>query len=383
MNLFGAQVLVSSGPGGSFWLEDATLSFADGLITGINRIDPLHPIIDTRAQGIAQLVPGFVDMHCHGGGGGSFPTGDVAQARVASAFHLRHGTTSLIASLVTAPHSEILAACEQLAPLVPEGVLAGLHLEGPYLSHLRCGAQDPRWLRDPDAQEIAELFGAARGAIRQVTIAPELPGAIDAIRQITALGAVAAIGHTNAQTHHVHAAIVAGARVITHFGNAMPPLHHREANATACMLADPSLVCELIVDGHHLSEPMFHIAARTAGAGRWALITDAISAAGRPDGEYPLGSQTVSVQNGQARLTGDRQAPLAGSLLTMDQAVRNAIQWGTSPIDTFEAASLTGATTLGLPHGTGRIAIGAPADLVGLNAVHEVVAVWKHGIRVS
>ena len=383
MNLSAALVLVSSGPGGSFWLSDATLSLADGFITGINRTDKLNPVIDTRAEGIALLVPGFVDSHCHGGGGGSFPSGDVAQARLAAGFHLHHGTTSLLASLVTAPHAELLAACEQLAPLVAEGILAGLHLEGPYLSHLRCGAQDPRWLREPDPHEISELFAAARGTIRQVTIAPELPGAIDAIHQITGLGAVAALGHTNAEAHHVDAAVAAGARVATHFGNAMPPLHHREANATASILTNPLLVCELIVDGHHLSEPMFHIATRTAGTGRWSLITDAIGATGQPDGQYVLGSQPVTVQNGEARLTNDPHAALAGSLLTMDQAVRNAITWGANPIDVFEGASLTGASTLGLPHATGRIAIGAPADIVGLNAAYEVTAVWKCGIRIS
>ena len=382
MNLVNANVLVSSGPGGSFWLENTTLTLHDGYVAGINRMDPGHEVIDTRALGITMLVPGFVDMHCHGGGGGSFPSGDVDQARMAATFHLRHGTTSLLGSLVTAPHNELVAACTQLAPLVREGVLAGIHLEGPYLSHLRCGAQDPRWLRDPDPHEIDELFGVAGDTIRQVTIAPELPGALAAIRQITSHGAVAALGHTNAEAHHIAAAVAAGARIATHLCNAMPSLHHREPSSTASMLTNPEIVCELIADGHHLSRSMFQTLTRTLGPGRWALITDAISAAGQPDGKYALGSQSVSLSNGQVRLVDTPNNALAGSVLTMDQALRNAISWGVDPILASESASLSAAMALGLDQKTGRIALDAPANIVGLNAEFDVVAVWKQGTRV-
>jgi N-acetylglucosamine-6-phosphate deacetylase len=391
MNLAAARILVSSGVGQSFWMTDATLTVSHGRIVGINRIDPQHNVIDTRADGIALLVPGFVDMHCHGGGGGSFPSGQIGQARTAAAFHLRHGTTSVVASLVTAPHAELLEACAALAPLVFEGMLAGIHLEGPYLSALRCGAQDPRWLRHPNPKEIDELFAAAQGTIRQVTIAPELPGAIDAIKQITRFGAVAAIGHTNADTHTVEAAIGAGARIATHLCNAMPPFHHREDSSTLSMLTSEELICELIADGQHLSTPMFQMLTRSAGPGRWALITDAISAAGQPDGLSSLGSQQVILRNGAARLVTSTnhhgvqssEDPLAGSVLTMDQAVRNALAWGTEPTVAFEAASVVAAEALALEHGIGRLAIGSPADIVGLDANHHVVAVWKHGTRLS
>jgi N-acetylglucosamine-6-phosphate deacetylase len=382
MNLAGTNVLASSGPGYSFWLEDATLTIHDGLVVGINQMSSRFETIDTRSLGITMLVPGFVDMHCHGGGGGSFTSGDVDQARRAASFHLQHGTTSLMASLVTAPHDDLLVACKQLAPLVHEGILAGIHLEGPYLSHLRCGAQDPRWLRHPDPREIDELFAAAGDTIRQVTIAPELPGAIDAIRQIAHNGAVAAIGHTNADAHHVEQAVAAGARIATHLCNAMPPLHHRDPSSTASMLTNPEIICELIADGHHLSESMFQILSRSAGPGRWALVTDAMSAAGQPDGEYTLGSQTVSLRNGQVRLVNHPNNALAGSVLTMDQALRNSVAWGVDPIQACESASLTPAQALGLGEKNGRLALGAPADIVGLSADYEVLAVWKQGIRV-
>jgi N-acetylglucosamine-6-phosphate deacetylase len=381
LNLSAAQVLVASRNGGSFWLRDATITITNGHIIGINRIDANSSVVDTCTDDIALLVPGFVDMHCHGGGGGSFPSGDADQARAAAAFHGQHGSTSVIASLVTAPHEELLHACDALAPLVSEGVLAGIHLEGPYLSELRCGAQDPRWLRDPNPNEIDELFAAAKGTIRQVTIAPELPGAINAIEQITRLGAVAAIGHTNAQAHTVSEAIAAGARIATHLCNAMPPFHHREPTATLSMLTNPAIICELIADGHHLSASMFQMLTRTAGPGRWTLITDAIGATGQPDGTYSLGSQTVTLQNGVVRLAGP-DAALAGSVLTMDQALRNAIAWGSDPAQAFEAASLVGATALGLDRSVGRLGVGAVADIVGLNERYEVVAVWKRGNRI-
>jgi N-acetylglucosamine-6-phosphate deacetylase len=380
-NLSAPQILVSTGVGQSFWLKDASLTVARDQVIGINRTNPEFEVFDTRAEGVEFLVPGFVDMHCHGGGGGSFPSGDIAQARKAAAFHAYHGSTSVIASLVTAPHTELLQACGELAPLVSEGVLAGIHLEGPYLSELRCGAQDPRWLRDPNREEIDELFAAAAGTIRQVTIAPELPGAIEAIQQITRHGAVAAIGHTNADSTIVLNAVAAGARIATHLCNAMPPFHHREHTGTLSLLTNELVICELIVDGHHLSESMFQMLTRTAGPGRWALITDAISAAGQPDGIYTLGSQSVILQDGVARLQTDT-APLAGSVLTMDTAVRKAIAWGAKPTHAFEAASGVAAAALELNSGAGRIAVGSAADFVGLNSRYEVVAVWKRGVRI-
>lgn len=381
MNLSAARVLVSSGVGPSFWLKDATLTAANGHIVGINRIDVNQPVLDTRADGIAYLVPGFVDMHCHGGGGGSFPSGDVDQARTAANFHAHHGSTSVMASLVTAPHQELLEACESLAPLVSEGVLAGIHLEGPYLSALRCGAQDPRWLRDPNTRELEELFAAAKGTIRQVTIAPELPGAIGAIKQITRLGAVAAIGHTNAGTQTVIEAVAAGARIATHLCNAMPPFHHREPSATLSLLTNTAIICELIADGNHLTASTFQMLTRTAGPKRWALITDAVGATGQPDGSYNLGSQTVVLQNGVVRLA-NQEAALAGSVLTMDRALQNAVGWGTEPIHALEACSLVAATALGLDHTIGRLGVGSVADIVGLNERYEVIAVWRQGKRI-
>jgi N-acetylglucosamine-6-phosphate deacetylase len=435
MNLFASAVFVCAQKGSPIWLKDATLTISGGQIVGINRGDQNQPVLDTRAEGIRFLVPGFVDMHCHGGGGGSFPSGDAAQARTAAAFHAQHGSTSVIASLVTAPHEELVKSCLALAPLVSEGVIAGIHLEGPYLSALRCGAQDPRWLRDPNKQEIDELFAAAKGTIRQVTIAPELPGARAAIEQIMGHGAVVALGHTNANAQTVNEAIAAGARVATHLCNAMPPLHHREPTATLSMLRNPNIVCELIADGHHLSAPMFQTLTATAGLGRWALITDAIGATGQPDGTYHLGSQTVSLHNGVVRLTlsnsaldsnaavptsppertvpnSDRQAgsgalpsnaagptsspertvptpdrqagsgALAGSALTMERALQNAIAWGTEPSVAIQAASRVPARALGLHDSVGRLAVGSPADIVGLNERFEVQAVWKKGIRI-
>ncbi len=174
------------------------------------------------------LLPGFVDIHNHGGGGHSFTTGDPDAARQAAAFHLRHGTTSLLASLVSSPYTLMRQAVTAFAPLVAEGVLAGIHFEGPYLSEVRCGAQNPAFLRDPSLTELTELLALGEGTIRMVTVAPERDGALAAIELLVGHGVVAAVGHTDATYQQTRAAVAAGATVATHLFNGMRPIHHRE-----------------------------------------------------------------------------------------------------------------------------------------------------------
>lgn len=169
------------------------------------------------------VVPGFVDIHVHGGGGATFTTGDPDAARTAAAYHLRHGTTTLLASLVTSPPDLMLSATKAFAPLVTEGVLAGMHFEGPYLSQARCGAQNPAYLRHPSLDELTTLIDAGDGAVRMVTVAPELPGALDAIKLLVSRGVVAAIGHTDATWEETLAGVDAGATVGTHVFNGMRP----------------------------------------------------------------------------------------------------------------------------------------------------------------
>jgi N-acetylglucosamine-6-phosphate deacetylase len=329
----------------------------------------------------AWLVPGFVDMHVHGGGGYTFTTGDPDQARGVAGFHLRHGTTTLLASLVAAPHELLRAASRAYAPLIGEGVLAGLHYEGPYLSRARCGAQNPAYLRAPSLVELDELLAAGGPGVRMMTLAPELPGGLEAIARLVSHGVVAAIGHTDATYEQTLAAVRAGATVATHLFNGMPPAHHRAPGPALALLGAGSVNCELVADGAHLHDGVLAFAAAVAGPGRTVLVTDAIAAAGMPDGRYELGGQAVAVSGGVARLAAPPGA-IAGSTLTMDRALRRAVHAGLSMVDAVRAAATTPAHTLGLVD-VGAIVPGRRADLVVLDAALRVLRVMRSGAWVG
>ncbi|QLQ38207.1 N-acetylglucosamine-6-phosphate deacetylase [Micromonospora robiginosa] len=323
------------------------------------------------------IVPGFVDMHTHGGGGHTFTTGDPESARQAAEFHLGHGTTTLLASLVSSPFALMRDATAAFRPLVESGVLAGIHFEGPYLSADRCGAQNPEFLRDPSVEELTELIEAGAGAVRMVTVAPERAGATEAIELLVANGVVAAIGHTDATWAQTRAAVAAGASVGTHLFNGMRPLHHREPGPVVALLEAPSVVCELVADGVHLHDGMLGFAASVAGPERAALITDAMAAAGMPDGDYELGGQAVTVADGVARLS--RGGAIAGSTLTMDAALRHAVGAGVALPDAVRMAATTPARALGLGDRVGALRAGLRADLVVLDDDLNVVRVMRAG----
>jgi N-acetylglucosamine-6-phosphate deacetylase len=327
------------------------------------------------AGGDVWIVPGFVDIHTHGGGGHTFTTGDPEAARGAADFHLRHGTTTLLASLVSSPFELMRDATLAFAPLLAEGVLAGVHYEGPYLSQIRCGAQNPAFLRDPSVDELAELL--ALGGVRMVTIAPERPGALDAIKLLVSHGVVAAIGHTDATYDETLAAVAAGATVGTHVFNGMRPPHHREPGPVFALLGAPGVVCELVADGIHLHDGTLAFAATVTGPDRAALITDAMAAAGMADGEYELGGQTVVVADRVARLT--RDGSIAGSTLTMDAALRQAVHAGVSIVDAARMASTTPARAIGLAGELGALTPGLRADLVLLDPDLHVQRVMREG----
>ncbi|GIJ75647.1 N-acetylglucosamine-6-phosphate deacetylase [Micromonospora phaseoli] len=327
------------------------------------------------------IVPGFVDIHTHGGGGHTFTTGDAGQARAAAAFHLGHGTTSLLASLVSAPLELMRSATTAFAPLVRDGVLAGIHFEGPYLSAARCGAQNPEFLRDPSAEELTELIKLGDGAVRMVTIAPERAGALEAIELLTRHGVVVAVGHTDATYEQTRAALSAGASVGTHLFNGMRPVHHREPGPVVALLSAPGVVCELVADGVHLHEGTLTFATSTAGPERCALITDAMAAAGMPDGEYELGGQEVTVADGVARLS--RDGAIAGSTLTMDAALRSAVTAGVDVPDAVRMASTTPALAVGIADQVGALQVGLRADLVVLDDDLNVVRVMRAGAWVE
>ena len=320
------------------------------------------------------VVPGFVDIHVHGGGGATFTTGDAEAARATAAYHLRHGTTTMLASLVSSPFELMAGAVKAFTPLVAEGVLAGIHFEGPYLSAVRCGAQNPAHLRPPSLDELRTLIDAAAGTLRMVTLAPELPGALDAIRLLVVNGIVAAIGHTDASYEETQAGIAAGATVGTHLFSGMPSPHHRRPGPVFALLGAPEVTCELIADGIHLHDGTLTFAAGVTGPDRAALITDAMAAAGMPEGRYELGGQSVDVKDGAARLTKD--GSLAGSTLTMAAAFRHTVHAGVSRVDAARMAATTPARILGHER---TLAPGQPADLVHLDDDLRITAVYKSG----
>lgn len=356
-------------------IDDGVVRMAGGRISSV-RPAGARPRVDLA---VAWILPGFVDIHVHGGGGHTVTTGDAAQAGAAAAFHAAHGTTTMLASLVASPFELMRGAISAYAPLIADGMLAGLHLEGPYLSAIRCGAQNPAYLRDPDPDELVALLDLGR--VRMVTIAPELPGALEVIRLLAARGVVAAVGHTDATYAQTRAAIDAGASVATHLGNAMRPIHHREPGPMIALLEAAGVVCEQIADGVHLHDGMLRFVAGTAGPHRVALVTDAMAAAGMPDGRYELGGQDVTVAAGTARLAGGgaHEGAIAGSTLTMDAAVRHAVHSGLSVEDAAAMAATTPARVLGLDHDLGAIAPGLRADLVLLDEHLRVIRVLREG----
>ena len=269
-------------------LAPGWMSIADGRIEAVGPGQPPAPA-DRRAD---WALPGFIDLHVHGGGGASFTEGGPDDARRAAAFHRAHGTTRTLASLVTAPLDRLERRVAMLAELADEGVIDGIHLEGPFLSAARCGAQDPRYLTAPDVAAFWRLHAAARGWLKMITIAPELPGALDVIRAATESGVIAAAGHTDASAEVTAEAIAAGVSHATHLFNGMRPLAHRDPGPAGALL-DSQVTCELVADGAHLHDTVIRLAARAAGPGNLILITDAMAAAGMPDGTYRLGGRCL------------------------------------------------------------------------------------------
>jgi len=327
------------------------------------------------------VLPGFVDLHVHGGGGASFTEGTAGDARDAAGFHRAHGSTNLLASLVTAPVAELEARAALLAGLAEEGVIAGLHLEGPFLSAARCGAQDPRHMLAPDVAVFERLHAAAGGHLRVITLAPELPGAAGVIRAAVRAGVRVAVGHTDATAEVASAAVDAGATHATHLFNGMRPWHHREPGAAGALLDRDEVTCEIVADGVHLHDMAVRLAARAAGPGRLVLITDAMAAAGMPDGRYRLGSARVDVAGGVARLVGETGAPgaIAGSTATMAGVVRHAVAAGVPVAEVAAAASTTPARVLGLGERTGALRPGLAADLVVCDEEFGLDRVMRHG----
>jgi N-acetylglucosamine-6-phosphate deacetylase len=379
--LSGARVVTPEGVLSPGWIRLAG-SRIDATGPGEPPRAPGLPVTDLRGQWV---LPGFVDMHVHGGGGTSFTQGTAGDARAAAAFHRRHGSTTIVASLVTAPLTDLEARSAMLAGLTREDVIAGIHLEGPFLSAARCGAQDPRHMITPDVAAFERLHAAAAGRLRVITLAPELPGATALIKAAAGAGVIVAVGHTDATAGVTSAAVDAGARHATHLFNGMRPLHHREPGPVGALLDRDEVNCEVIADGVHLNDTVIRVAARACGPGRLVLITDAMAAAGMPDGRYRLGSVRVDVAGGVARLAAEAGSAeagpgaIAGSTATMADVVRHAVAAGLPVTDVAAAASTTPARVLGIGDRTGALRPGLDADLVVCDEEFGLRAVMRHG----
>ncbi|MFE5396307.1 N-acetylglucosamine-6-phosphate deacetylase [Streptomyces sp. NPDC056568] len=324
------------------------------------------------------VVPGFVDLHNHGGGGASFAGGTAEDVLKGVATHRRHGTTTVVASAVTGDLDFLARHAGMLAELAQQGDIAGIHFEGPFISPCRKGAHDEQLLRHPDPAEVRKLVDAAHGHARMMTLATELPGGLDSVRLLAEHGVIAAVGHTDATYEQTLQAIDAGATVATHLFNAMPPLGHRAPGPIAALLEDERITVELINDGTHLHPAALRLAFHRAGAARVAFITDAMDAAGFGDGRYLLGPLEVEVADGVARLV--EGGSIAGSTLTQDRAFKRAVTVDGLPVeDVVAAISANPARLLGMDDRIGSLEAGKDADLVVLDAAFDLVGVMRRG----
>lgn len=347
MRLGVASVLTPEG------IVDGDLEIDDGRVAAIG-------VAPAGAGGMA--APGFVDIQVNGFAGIDFAAADVDDYAAIAPGLAATGVTAYQPTLITLPEQTVLSALSTLNSIDREKTaprIIGMHLEGPFLSPERVGAHDPRNLIAPDPATLDRLLGS--GPVSMVTLAPELPGAIDLVELLVGRGVVVACGHSNATAAEATAAFDAGATVVTHLFNAQRPLHHREPGIAGAALVHSEVTVSIIVDGIHLADDTVRLA--FAAPAQVALITDAIAAAGRPDGSYALGDRTVTVAEGAARLD---DGTLAGSVLTMDAAVRGVVDVGIDPTDAIAAATAIPATAVER-HDLGALRLGAPADVVVLD----------------
>ncbi|MCT9142701.1 N-acetylglucosamine-6-phosphate deacetylase [Streptomyces violarus] len=344
--------------------------------TRITRTTPENAqVIDVTGH---YVIPGFVDIHNHGGGGGSFTSGSAEDILKGIHTHRLHGTTTLVASTVTGDLDFLTQRAGLLSELAEQGEIAGVHFEGPFISPCRKGAHAENLLRDPHPADVRKLIDAARGQARMVTLATELPGGLDSVRLLAEQGVIAAIGHTDATYEQTVEAIDAGATVATHLFNAMPPLGHRSPGPITALLEDDRITVELINDGTHLHPAALQLAFHHAGADRVAFITDAMDAAGFGDGRYWLGPLEVEVADGVARLV--EEGTIAGSTLTLDRAFKRAVTVdGLSVEDAVTALSANPARLLGMADTIGSLEPGKFADLVLLDSAYDLKGVMRRG----
>jgi N-acetylglucosamine-6-phosphate deacetylase len=368
-------------------IENAVLLIEDGRITAVGPLD--HLAIPSHARivdfGDAVLAPGFIDIHIHGGAGYDVMEGSDASLAAVERLMTKHGVTSYCPTTVTAPIDTTLRSLDALGKAsanasTGDGTRArplGIHLEGPFLSHAKRGVHPPQLLQSASRELFDQMWQAAAGHVKVLTIAPELDGALDLISAATRRGVVASLGHSDASLSQAQAAVEAGARHATHTFNAMRPLDHRSPGLLGSVLTDDRLTADIIVDGIHVDPAVVDLFVRAKGLDLAVLITDAISATGMPDGTYTLGGFQVVVRDGRCEADGR----LAGSVLTLDRAVRNTMQFARLQLQhAVRMATLNPARVLGIQDRKGTLTAGADADIVVLTPSGEVVRTIVGGV---
>lgn len=366
-------------------LEDGVVEFEDDRIV---RVGPARGRTDIAVPpSSSTILPGMVDVHCHGGGGAGFPDATADAVDAAVAHHVRSGTTTMLASLVSAPREVLVDRTTLLADLWRRGDIAGVHLEGPFLARSRCGAQDPAAIVPGDPRLLEAVVAAGGGAVRSMTLAPETEN-LDALARVMAENDIRpSVGHTDADAATVTAALarLTGPVSATHLFNGMPPLHHRAPGPVAACLAAAGrgeMVLELIGDGVHLDSWTVAMVVDLVGPDGIVFVSDAMAAAGMSDGPYRLGSLDVTVADGVARLTqdGDEPGAIAGGTSTVLDIVRRAVaESGVDLVSAVRMGATTPARFLGLQDTVGRLAAGMRADIVITDADLTVTSVVRRG----
>jgi N-acetylglucosamine-6-phosphate deacetylase len=366
-------------------LEKPLIAVEDGRIASIaSRSTSATPApSDVRDFGTALIGPSFFDVHIHGSGGHDVMEGTEDALAAIGTFLASRGTAQYLATTVTAPVDKTLRSLELLAkriaasPTPGQAHPIGIHLEGPFLSHARRGVHPPDLLLAPDIPTFDRMFEASQGHIRLMTLAPELPCAIDFASHAIAKGVRVSIGHSDATSAQTRAALAAGATSATHTYNAMRPLDHREPGILGIVLTTDTLFAELICDGIHNTPEMVKLWWRAKGPERAILITDAMSAAGMPDGTYQLGGFDVQVANGRATSHG----ALAGSVLSLDRALANFVRFTGATVDQgLRLLSSNPAAMTGFSDRAGSLRVGDPANFVAVDPNGNLVASIVDGI---
>jgi N-acetylglucosamine-6-phosphate deacetylase len=333
-------------------------------------------------------IPGFVDVHIHGAGGHDVMEASESALSTITARLAEFGTTSILATTVTASVDETCRAVEGISKYISgqhqtdraHAEILGIHFEGPFLNRERRGVHPAEWLQQPSAELLQRFLHAASGNARILTIAPELMGAMPCIDAARSLGMVVSIGHTDATYEQARVAVAHGAHQATHVYNAMRPFTHRDPGVIGAVLTTPEVTAELIADGVHVDEVAMKILLQAKGPERVILISDGLSATGMPDGKYMLGGMELTVSAGVCR---NAEGTLAGSTLTLDRALRNVMKLGVPLSDAVRMLTLNPATLLGIEFKKGALRMGADADIVLLNESLEIARVWARGLPVQ